>query len=1249
MLTPTPLHVDRSSRGEALPAGTIINGRYVVRRTLGHGGQGWVYDVEDGLLPDRPVALKIATGLSRHPALLSMFEVEFSIMTRLDHPNVAHVYDFEPRRGTDDFLITMERVDGLPINHALEPYSDWRVVLEHVVHVCRALSYMHSRQIVHYDLKPHNILVASGMKAKIVDFGIAGGPLRRDDQVNGTPLYMAPELLLGGDHVDHRCDLYSLGITLHELLFGRLPSPEGSVSEIIAWLAAGGLRFDAVPEIPAWLARLLEKLCAIDPADRYRSANAVISAINQDGGFDFPLETDETKASYIATPRFSGRQPELEAVLDFVSNRLRGRGGVRSTLWVRGPSGIGKSRLMKEVRQTAQLQQLVFIESNCYESAQEEYAPVAAALYQLVPLVECVGGQEIVADALPALVTMAPNLARGRQYTPLPMAESVEGDRVRLLSMTGDFFVRAAGRVPFALYMNDMQWAARGPARLFSYLAQRAGDDEAVGEPVRYALIGSYRSDEVEGRPLADAVAVLQAQGMSVDVVLDRLSTRDLGTILGSMLGIDDVPATFLERIEAETQGNPFFAHEVMHVLLENGSVYLEDGRWATSTSVETLAFPGSVADIFRRRLSLLSAEDMHLVRILAVHGRPLDHERLVEICDGVDRATLMNRLLALWQRSVLVKKGGDTPLWNVAHDHMRETIYSDLSSDERADLHRRLGLVLERATVTLPEQERPLDDIARHYREGGDARALEYAVLAGRRALQTFANGSAVSNLTYALSCLAETDPRYEEMLEGAADALSRVSRFDSALEGYHRLLARPLTNLGRARIQGKVADIFFQIGQLDASEEAAWRALEALGEHRPRNRFGWLRATLGGLSALALSRIGLERLGPEREQPYLVCANYTRLLWVYMHTDNMRAFSVTLFNWRAVARAADAAARAIATGGLGVYLGMAGLLRFGRALVEEAREDAEMSGSALALGHVYSWRGMLMRYAQPRDLLDHQRSRAEYERAGDLFGANLGSAHIVWALWQRGQVDAAVREATQYRQHVLRLAGSPIASSLLPMEGVFRTQQMLTPPEEIEALFRRAEEMSQAAYGSMGQLQLLRFRAWSRLLRGQVEEAVTELEHALTIREQSRNITNYAFEICVRLPYAYLQLPALTPAQRRALRRTHRAAMRGTARFHQNMRPYALLNEALIRDRHGQHSKAERYFADAVAVARLQEALLPASLALYEWGRSRQRRGEHANAEPCLRDAREIAFAGGDRWMAQRCETALGGARSD
>src|SRR5690606_25966893 len=178
------------ARGAPFAPGTVINGRYTVERMLGAGGMGIVYRVRDALDGERPLALKTLRGGSSRRAALSLFKSEFRTMTELRHPHLAQVYNFEPIRGSDDHLFTMDFIDGRDALAATGG-ATYRQILDLIVQACRALAYVHSRGSVHFGLKPDNVLVDTSGCVKIVDFGIAGSALAERDAIRGTPHYMA--------------------------------------------------------------------------------------------------------------------------------------------------------------------------------------------------------------------------------------------------------------------------------------------------------------------------------------------------------------------------------------------------------------------------------------------------------------------------------------------------------------------------------------------------------------------------------------------------------------------------------------------------------------------------------------------------------------------------------------------------------------------------------------------------------------------------------------------------------------------------------------------------------------------------------------------------------------------------------------------------------------------------------------------------------------------------------------------------
>lgn len=197
---------------------------------LGRGGMGVVYRARQPKL-NRLVALKLlAPERGGDPRFAERFEREAQALARLNHPNIVTVYDFGVA-GAHYYLL-MEFVDGTSLRQLLKAGSlAPEQALAIVPRICEALQFAHDKGVVHRDIKPENVLLDKEGRVKIADFGIAkiiargGGQraLTQDEQVIGTPHYMAPEQVEHPQRVDHRADIYSLGVVFYEMLTGELP------------------------------------------------------------------------------------------------------------------------------------------------------------------------------------------------------------------------------------------------------------------------------------------------------------------------------------------------------------------------------------------------------------------------------------------------------------------------------------------------------------------------------------------------------------------------------------------------------------------------------------------------------------------------------------------------------------------------------------------------------------------------------------------------------------------------------------------------------------------------------------------------------------------------------------------------------------------------------------------------------------------------------------------------------------------
>jgi serine/threonine protein kinase len=277
----------------AWTAGTRI-GDYEIAGTLGYGGMGEVYRVRH-TISDRIEAMKLlragpASG-SQAQEMMDRFVREIRLLATLDHPNIAKLHT--AFRHEQELVMVMECVEGEDLGRRLPKGLTLEESLRYTRQVLEALRYAHGRGIVHRDIKPSNIMITPHGEVKLLDFGLALGglALAGPDQrltttgaLVGSMHYIAPEHISGEPH-DARSDIYAVGVTLYEMITGRLPF-EGTthVQVIAAHLQHAPKSPSQInAQIPAGLSATVMKALAKSPRERWQTADLFLAALDEDG------------------------------------------------------------------------------------------------------------------------------------------------------------------------------------------------------------------------------------------------------------------------------------------------------------------------------------------------------------------------------------------------------------------------------------------------------------------------------------------------------------------------------------------------------------------------------------------------------------------------------------------------------------------------------------------------------------------------------------------------------------------------------------------------------------------------------------------------------------------------------------------------------------------------------------------------------------------------------------------------------
>ncbi|MFN7145032.1 MAG: serine/threonine protein kinase, partial [Myxococcota bacterium] len=541
-------------------------GNYVYRRPIGKGGMAHVLLASD---PDgRPVALKVLKS-SRVGSGYQRFLREFKALSRLRHPNVIRVDALGSLHGHP--YIAMEYVEGHDLHYAihtfrtLSPEERWRRCEEILVDLCRALAYIHRRGLIHRDLKPSNVLLDHDRQCKLTDFGIVKDLDPDADSAISTTLvgtwaYASPEQIQGHP-IDHRSDLYSLGVILFAMLTGRRPFVARDLTGYLelhrSHVAPAPRELD--PSVPAHLDEICRRLLRKQARDRFRSAQEILYRLEQ-------IDTDLDLSDLAPwEPALVGRTGEEETLRGRAAALTRGQS---AAVWIEGAEGTGKTRLLEVAGHQAELMGLTVHRVR----AGERDGPFSAILR----LAASVGAQQQgrVADTLGAAVSAYTEDVSGRGQA-----------RERVYDALADALASLLEDGPQVILADDLHNAQLPTLDALTWLVRRFVGREGPA----LLFVGTWRPDRIGSRlaALRDGVGA----GVSSELVrLGPLSPVVVNDLVLTLLGPGRVAEVLAERLHRESEGNPLFLVGYIQNLMHQGVIVRSTGGWRVTADLEELA-----------------------------------------------------------------------------------------------------------------------------------------------------------------------------------------------------------------------------------------------------------------------------------------------------------------------------------------------------------------------------------------------------------------------------------------------------------------------------------------------------------------------------------------------------------------------------------------------------------------------------------------------------------------------------------
>ncbi len=741
-----------------------------------------------------PFIVKVVKSNLPQVAKASQIENEFLIAQLLS--SVKGVRKVVSRENIDGYSsILLEYVQG----HTLKEYfvsehQPLNLFLKVAIQIADTLSQIHQFNVVHKDINVNNIIYnPSKEEIKIIDFGISSKlnlkkrHLGNPEKLEGTLAYIAPEQTGRMNRaVDHRSDLYSLGVTFYEMLTGKLPFEANDPMELvhchIAKTPISPAEMDS--NIPAAVSQIVSKLLAKNAEMRYQSAlglkndlGAVLNALEEkkDLPADFLVGQMDFSGKFQIPPKLYGRDKEIA---DLLLAHDRAGNGSTEFLLVGGASGIGKSQLVHELHASVTEKRGWFVEGKfeqfqknipykAWIQAFEEFTNLLLTESEGVlekwknNILEVVGENgKLLTDLVPSL-----EMIIGKQADIIELSGAEAQNRFNYLLLRFLQLIAKAEH-PLVIFLDDLQWTDIASLNLLEFLLSSK-------EINYFLLICAYRDHEVSpSHPFIMTVEELRKTQIRINQLnLSPLSQENINELLVDTLSANTSYVEPLAKLIYEkTQGNAFFVNQFAQNLYEKELLkfiikqtpYGEKAQWEWDNYyIEQLNFTDNVVDLLVGKIQKLPKVTQKILKMAACVGNRFDLQILIlvsnenaeQINEDLEKAVIENLILPT-----------DSNNYKFAHDKVQQAVYSIIPEEEKKRIHLAIGRVLL-STLDEEEKEDTLFDIVNQMNLGVDLiqnqdKKNELAQLnlnAGLKAEDAAAYSAAFDYLQIAISLLEQ------------------------------------------------------------------------------------------------------------------------------------------------------------------------------------------------------------------------------------------------------------------------------------------------------------------------------------------------------------------------------------------------------------------------------------------------------------------------------------------------------------
>ncbi|MEH2078413.1 MAG: AAA family ATPase [Nostoc sp.] len=869
---------------------------YQLLETLHSGSKTVIYR---GRRETDNVSVIVKTLLWEHAPLedIARLRHEYQIIESLQIPGIVKAYELKNYQ--HGLALILEDIPGCLLEEVIANQTTTLITFLKVgINLAQILGELHAQQIIHKDIKPHNILIdPDSGEAKLIDFSISSRldkenpTLSNPNLLEGTLAYMSPEQTGRMNRaVDYRTDFYSLGVTLYEMLTGILPFQAVDAMELIHCHIA---KTPAAPcsetvcrilgDVPEAISAVILKLLAKTAEERYQSAwglkadlEECLFQLQTTGKIENFVPGRQDKSGHFSIPQaLYGRKAEVATLMAAFE---RVATGSSEMMLISGYSGIGKTSVVNEVHKPIVGARGYFIAGKFDQFKRNiPYASLIQAFQSLIQqllteneaqiqvwkekLLTALGENgQVIIDVIPEVELI---IGTQSSVTQLGAAESQN----RFNRVFGQFIgVFTTQDHPLVVFLDDLQWADSASLNLIELLMTDS-------ERKYLLLIGAYRDNEVSPtHSLMLSLDKIQSSGAVVDnIVLAPLQLTDVEALISDTLNHTEYSKPLAELLLHKTGGNPFFLTQLLKTLYQEDLLTYDfhSGMWQWNIQdIQAIGITDlNVVELTARNIRKLSLETQEVLKLAACIGNTFN----LDVLAIVNEASSLTTAAQLWsalQAGLILPLNQDykIPLvfsqeesgginltdvkvdYKFLHDRVQQAAYSLIPNEQKKATHLKIGQLLLQ-NITPSERKENIFALVNQLNYGTDLlisetekyQLAELNLIAGQRAKAATAHDSAIKYLQVGLGLLVEESWKCEYELTLTLHSEAAEAAFLSGdFEGMQRFIEIvqnfAVTLLDKIKVYEVQMQAYMAQNRLLEAVNTALQVLKLLGVEFPQ-----------------------------------------------------------------------------------------------------------------------------------------------------------------------------------------------------------------------------------------------------------------------------------------------------------------------------------------------------------------------------------------------------------------------------